>query len=54
MVTFQPGETSKTISFSIIGDRKREPNETFGVALGNAIGALIVDSVGVATIVNDD
>ena len=54
MVTFQPGETSKTISLSIIGDRKREPDESIGVGLGNAVGALIVDSVGVATILNDD
>jgi hypothetical protein len=53
-LTFQPGETSKTISLSIIGDRKREANETFTVQLSNAAGATIVDGVGVATILNDD
>jgi hypothetical protein len=53
-LTFQPGETSKTISVSIIGDRKREPNETFSIQLSNAVGAAIDDAVGVATILNDD
>ena len=53
-LTFQPGETSKLISLSILGDRKREPNETFTVRLSNAVGATIYDSVGVATILNDD
>jgi hypothetical protein len=53
-VTFQPGETSKTIAISIKGDRKREANETFTVHLSNAIGATISDGVGTATILNDD
>jgi hypothetical protein len=53
-LTFQPGETSKLIYLSIIGDRKREPNETFTVRLSNAVGATIEGSVGVATILNDD
>src|SRR5687768_7057331 len=37
-LTFQPGETSRTISVSINGDRKREANETFSVQLSNAVG----------------
>lgn len=53
-VTFQPGETSKTIALSIMVDRKREPNETFFVRLSNPVGATIYDSAGVATILNDD
>jgi hypothetical protein len=53
-LTFQPGETFKTISISIAGDRKREPNETFTVQLSNAVGATLSDGVGTATIVNDD
>jgi hypothetical protein len=53
-LTFQSGETSKTVAVSIKGDRKREPNETFTVQLSNAVGATIYDSVGVATIINDD
>jgi hypothetical protein len=53
-LTFQPSETSRTISVSIKGDRKREPNETFSVQLSNAVGARIDDGVATATILNDD
>jgi hypothetical protein len=53
-LTFQPGETSKTIAVAINGDRQREPNETFFVRLSNAVGAAVGDSEGVATIMNDD
>jgi hypothetical protein len=51
-LTFQPGETSRTISVSIKGDRKREPDETFSVQLSNAVGATI--GVATVTIMNDD
>jgi hypothetical protein len=53
-VTFQPGETSRTISVSIKGDRKREANETFSVQLSNAVGATNDDGVATVTILNDD
>lgn len=53
-LTFQPGETSRTISVSIKGDRKREPNETFSVQLSNAVGATIEDGNATVTILNDD
>jgi Calx-beta domain-containing protein len=53
-LTFQPGETSRTISVSIKGDRKREANETFSVQLSNAVGAIISDGVATVTILNDD
>jgi hypothetical protein len=53
-LTFQPGETSRTITVSIKGDRKRELNETFSVELSNADGATIADGVATAMIVNDD
>jgi len=53
-LTFQPGETSRTISVSIKGDRKRETNETFSVQLSNAVGATIDDGVASVTILNDD
>ena len=53
-LTFQPGETSRTISVSIKGDRKREANETFSVQLSNAVGATIDDGVATGTILNDD
>ena len=53
-VTFRPGETRKTITVSIVADRKREPNETFTVELSNPSGASFFDSVATATILNDD
>lgn len=53
-LTFQPGETSRTISVSIKGDRKREANETFSVNLSNAVGATIGDGSATVTILNDD
>ena len=53
-MTFQPGETSRTISVAIKGDRKREADETFSVNLSNAVGATIADGVATVTILNDD
>jgi hypothetical protein len=53
-LTFQPGETSRTISVSIKGDRKREADETFSVQLSNAVGATIEDGSATVTILNDD
>jgi probable HAF family extracellular repeat protein len=53
-LTFQPGETSRTISVAIKGDRKREANETFSVQLSNAVGATIEDGSATVTILNDD
>jgi hypothetical protein len=53
-LTFQPGETSRTIRVSIKGDRKREPNEAFSVQLSNAVGATIEDGNATITILNDD
>ncbi len=53
-LTFQPGQTSRTIFVSIKGDRKREPNETFSVQLSNAVGATIEDGSATVTILKDD
>jgi chitinase len=53
-LTFQPGETSRTISIAIKGDRKREADETFSVELSNAVGATIDDGFATVTILNDD
>jgi hypothetical protein len=53
-LTFQPGQTSRTIPISIKTDRKREPNETFTVQLSSAVGATIADGTATATILNDD
>jgi hypothetical protein len=54
-VTFAPGETVKTITVVVIGDKTRESNETFFVDLfGPSSNALIGTARGVGTILNDD
>jgi hypothetical protein len=53
-VSFAPGDTSKTISIIVRGDRQREANETFFLNLSNALNALILDGQGIGTILNDD
>ncbi|WP_375471161.1 beta strand repeat-containing protein [uncultured Nostoc sp.] len=53
-ITFNPGETSKTLSIGVIGDNKFETDETFSVNLSGATNATITDSLGVATIIDDD
>ena len=53
-ITFSPGQTSRTRSFTINGDTLDEPNETFFVDLNTPVGLTIADSRGVVTIVNDD
>ena len=54
-VTFAPGETIKTITVWVNGDRKREANETFLVNLsGPSDNALLLDAQGIGTILDDD
>lgn len=53
-VTFNPGETLKSITVTIVGDNDTEPDETFNVILSSASGADIGDGTGVGTIVNDE
>jgi probable HAF family extracellular repeat protein len=53
-LTFNPGETSKTITVAVKGDRTREADETFRVILSNADGATIFDGTGSGIIHNDD
>jgi hypothetical protein len=53
-LTFPFGVSSLTITITVTGDRKREPNETFTVELLNAVGASVVDAVATGTILNDD
>ncbi len=54
VLTFAPGETSKTIVVTINGDTAVESDETFSVILSGASGATLADSEGVGTISNDD
>ena len=54
-VTFDAGQTSKTISVLVNGDRAGELNETFTVNVGVASGAAVLgDSQGTGTIVDDE
>jgi hypothetical protein len=54
-LTFAPGETQQTITITVLGDRKREADETFNVELYNlSSNALMLDGFGLGTIWNDD
>ncbi len=53
-VIINPGTTTQSFLVPIIGDTLDEANESFTVQLTSAIGAMIEDSSGVATIIDDD
>ncbi len=53
-LTFQPGETEKSVSVGVNGDTTVEPDETFSLNLIGATNASIADGTGVATLLNDD
>ena len=53
-LTFNPGDTAKTIPVTINGDTTFEPDETILVNLTSPVNATISDSQGQGTIKNDD
>ena len=53
-VTFNPGETSKTVTVSVVGDDIIEADEDFFLNLLSATNASIDGSQGVGMIINDD
>jgi hypothetical protein len=54
-LTFNPGETTKTINITVLGDALDELNEQFFVNLSNpSSNGKIVDDQGVGTIVDND
>jgi len=54
-LTFTPGETSKTITVTVIGDKIDEgTSETFTVSLSAETNASLVDGQGLGTILDDD
>lgn len=53
-LTFAPGQTTRTITIGVKGDKKKEANETFFVNLFGASGAQISDGQGLGTILDDD
>ena len=54
VLVFAPGETSKTIAVSVVGDALDEYDETFVVSLTQPVGATLGDPSGRATIDDDD
>jgi hypothetical protein len=53
-VTFDPGQTAKTVDVTVNGDVTHESDETFTVDLSNASNVNILDGSGQGTITNDD
>ncbi len=53
-VTFSSGDSSKTVSVTVLGDEVDEPNETFEVTLTNPSGATLGDDTATGTITDDD
>ena len=53
-LVFTAGQTSKTVSVSVKGDKKREAYETFYVQLSGGTGTFLADSQGLGEIRNDD
>jgi hypothetical protein len=54
VLTFNAGETTKTVTVKVVADKLNEPIETFQVNLSKADGANIGDATGIGTILNDD
>jgi large repetitive protein len=54
VVTFAPGETSKSVTVTVNGDVLNEANETFTVNLSGAVNGTLGDPQAVGTITNDD
>ncbi len=54
ILTFDPGETAKSIVVDINGDLDIESDETFFVNLSGATNATILDNQGIGTLTNDD
>jgi len=54
-LTFNPGETNKTVTVKVVGDKVIEQNETFTLQLSNvSANALLVQSSATGTIIDDD
>ncbi|MCA1841692.1 MAG: hypothetical protein LC792_00615, partial [Actinobacteria bacterium] len=53
-VAFDPGETTKELGFSVLGDTLDEPDETFTVTLSNPVNATLGAPDGTVTITDDD
>ena len=53
-LTFEPGETTKTVSVAVVDDTVSDTGETFTLRLSNALGLEITDAEATGTILDDD
>jgi hypothetical protein len=54
VLTFKPGQTSKTITVLVNGDTAYESTETFVINLSSPVNATFADNRGIGRITNDD
>jgi Tol biopolymer transport system component len=54
VLSFAPGETSKTITVNFVGDTVQEGDETFAINLSQPTGAVLSRAQATGTIINDD
>ena len=53
-LVFAPGETRKTVPVTVMGDGRREADETLLLNLSAPVNATLRDAQGLGTILNDD
>jgi len=53
-LTFAPGEISKSVTVTVLGDTLTEGNETFTLNLTSPVNAVLADAQGVGIIVDDE
>ena len=53
-LTFDPGETAKTVNVTVLDDAHDDTEETLTLTLSNAVGARLRDGEATGTIVNSD
>ena len=53
-LTFEPGETTKTVEIEVHPDEIYEPDEQFAVEVVSAYGAVVGDGLAIGTIIDDD
>ena len=53
-LTFSPGETSKVVGFTVLGDTVPEVAEAFAIRLSSPVGAVLGDSTGTVNILGEE